>query len=753
MTAAHDVTATQTHAMRHDARRRFWRLVLRLEYDKIRPPMALRNAVGMMVPLVLGLLFGHLNIGLVACLGAFNVSFSDGGDPYPQRAKRMLLACALVAAAVVTGAASGNDTALRLVWVAAWAFAAGLGVSLGTAAADLGLISTVTLIVFTNRAMPLNMALASGGIALLGGLMQTALSLFLWPFARYGPERKVLASLYRDLANMAGSPQAKNEGLPLTSSTLLAHGSLASLDRDHSIEAERYRSLLNQAERIRLTLFALRRSHPSAGDLSGVPKAKTLIDTELLARDVLTQVADMLDSGALADAAVNQARLADRMLALDMPAQNDLDKPRSAKADNDDNKMNPAAPSLPGAGMSYAAVSGSLLMALTGQLRASLDLAQRAVIVDRAAEVIRQPAPRELMAQAWGQILLANMTLRSSALRHGLRLAVCTFVGQVIGVVFKLPNAYWIPMTIVLVLKPDFSGTFSRGLLRLGGTLIGLGVATVLFHLLPDSVWPVVAMIALLGFAVRCWGPANYGIFAVLVTAFVVCLLALVGSQPKMVIAIRGIDTAIGGVVGLLAFAAWPTLEASQVMYRFAELLDAYGNYFELLNAGIKQPASLLPKKAMEIKLQARLARSNLEASIDRIRSEPFLQPEHLSLLGGMLASSHRLVRAFMAIEGYIAASAEPLAAYMPLNKLAQGVTDSVAAMAEVLRSKPGAVAMFLGRPPCDLRGEFVALARQMRAAKPQLDARERSLLLELDRVVNSANTLREQVERWCLAG
>ncbi len=129
------------------------------------------------------------------------------------------------------------------------------------------------------------------------------------------------------------------------------------------------------------------------------------------------------------------------------------------------------------------------------------------------------------------------------------------------------------------------------------------------------------------------------------------------------------------------------------------------------------------------------------------------MQPEHLSLLGGMLASSHRLVRAFMAIEGYIGASAEPLASYMPLNKLAQGVTDSVAAMAEALRSKPGAVAMFLGRPPCDLRGEFVALARQMRAAKPQLDAREQSLLMELDRVVNSANTLREQVEQWCLVG
>ena len=43
-------------------------------------------------------------------------------------------------------------------------------------------------------------------------------------------------------------------------------------------------------------------------------------------------------------------------------------------------------------------------------------------------------------------------------------------------------------MTIAIVLKPDFSSTFSRGILRIGGTFAGLFMATVLFHYLHTGV-------------------------------------------------------------------------------------------------------------------------------------------------------------------------------------------------------------------------------------------------------------------------
>jgi len=71
-------------------------------------------------------------------------------------------------------------------------------------------------------------------------------------------------------------------------------------------------------------------------------------------------------------------------------------------------------------------------------------------------------------------------------------------------------------LTIVLVLKPEFTTTFSAGLLRIGGTIVGLFLATALFRFLPDTV--TVQLILIFVFTRSCcgWvGPANYGIFAV----------------------------------------------------------------------------------------------------------------------------------------------------------------------------------------------------------------------------------------------
>src|ERR1700690_962038 len=69
-----------------------WKTVTRVETGKIIPWIALRNTAGVAVPLVLGLLRGQVSAGLVMGLGALNVAFSDGKDPYQQRGRRMLLA-------------------------------------------------------------------------------------------------------------------------------------------------------------------------------------------------------------------------------------------------------------------------------------------------------------------------------------------------------------------------------------------------------------------------------------------------------------------------------------------------------------------------------------------------------------------------------------------------------------------------------------------------------------------------------------
>ena len=79
-------------------------------------------------------------------------------------------------------------------------------------------------------------------------------------------------------------------------------------------------------------------------------------------------------------------------------------------------------------------------------------------------------------------------------------------------------------------------------------------------------------------------GPANYGIFAIVVSGLIVLLLAITGVSPKEVISARGINTVAGGLMALLAYWLWPTWERTSVSERIAQLLDAYRDYFHALS-------------------------------------------------------------------------------------------------------------------------------------------------------------------------
>jgi uncharacterized membrane protein YccC len=95
-------------------------------------------------------------------------------------------------------------------------------------------------------------------------------------------------------------------------------------------------------------------------------------------------------------------------------------------------------------------------------------------------------------------------------------------------------------MTIAIVLKPDFSATFSRGVLRLAGTFAGLGLATGLFHLLSPGIGVQVALMTVMAFVMRSFGPANYGILVAAVTAYVRWLLfAMLESRRTRVMVAR----------------------------------------------------------------------------------------------------------------------------------------------------------------------------------------------------------------------
>jgi len=152
-TSSPDIPSPQT-GKEGSAWTAFWRRVVRFQADKVTPWLALRNTLGVALPLAVGVATGAVSSGLVVATGALNVAFSDSDEPYARRASRMFASSALVGMAVFAGSLTGEDPVVAVAVAAAWAFAAGMMVSLSTAAADLGVISLVTLVVFAAVPQP-----------------------------------------------------------------------------------------------------------------------------------------------------------------------------------------------------------------------------------------------------------------------------------------------------------------------------------------------------------------------------------------------------------------------------------------------------------------------------------------------------------------------------------------------------------------------------------------------------------------------
>jgi uncharacterized membrane protein YccC len=709
--------ASQSPAGHEGAARAFWRVLTRFDSSKLSPYLALRNSLGVLLPLVAGFALNMPRGGVVVASGALNVAYSDRSDPYAQRAKRMLSSSVLCALAVLLGALSGSHNAAAVTIATLWAFAAGMFVAAGTTAADLGVISLVTLLIYAAQPLTTHQALISSALALGGGLLQTVLSVALWPVKRYEPERRALATFFLELARAAEQPVSATSAPPATAHSAQAQEAVSGLDGETDIEAVRYRALLSQAERIRLSLLMLSRLH-------------LRMQRENLAHSGVRILGDYLKKTAQALQAIGDSLISG------IPRE--AGKEILAACEAYTLLRRQETEGLPPTFLAAVAKDARFQMdALNGQLRAALELAANATPMGQA-EFARQEAqqPWRLRFSGLMATLRANLNLQSSVFRHAVRLATLVSLGNSLERFFYWHRSYWLPMTIVLVLKPEFTTTFTRGLLRIGGTIVGLFLATALVRFLPETVTINIALIFMFTLLLRWIGPANYGIFAVAISALVVFLIAITGVSPKEVIWPRGINTAAGGALALLAYWIWPTWERTQVSERIAEMLDAYREYFHSLAESYVRNEGGSTGELDRVRLNARMARTNLEASIDRLGAEPGTTAEQMSRLNALLASSHRFVHALMALDaGWLHTAAVP--ARPAFHKFAADVEKTLALLAAALRGTRVQLSEF-----SDLREDHHVLLR----SGDQKIERYALVNVETDRIVNSLNTLREQV-------
>jgi uncharacterized membrane protein YccC len=655
--------------------------------------VVLRNTAAVVLPMAIGLATGHLQAGIGIGAGALNTMFSDQPGPYRQRLRQLLLASLAAGVASLLGLLIGDQLLPMLAAAAGFGFFGGLLVMFGTDTARVGMTSMILLVVTASTPTSLHSALIEAGLIVSGGLLLALFSLAAWPLQRYWPERRALATVYAGLAALARQQTHDATHAPaLTDAMTTLQQTLLGRHRSHGRAMEAFGVLLELAERIRLELIAL-------AELRGTPPPHGRFLDE--AAQVLVAIAAALEQGESSDRAA-----------------------RALHALHDDDELADDA----------AAGVGAHRHALTGQLAAAVRNADWAgshgELRASAAETL---LPKALRSSSPWASWRANLTPRSVAFRHAVRTSACFSIALLLSRQLQLPHGYWLPMTAAIVLRPDFAATFNFGLLRVLGTVLGLILTTVLLHITPNEPWAHLALMAVLCMGFRYLATAHYGIAVAALTGTVVILLSFEGVLPGAAVIDRVINTALGCGMALLAYLAWPTWERGRSEVNLAAMLDAYAGYLRAL----LQPD--LRHARNERRTTARTARTNVQASIDRMRAEPGTPAELLTLARALFANGNRLARSAMTLEALLDDLAT-LPAQAEIRRFIATVADTVTSLAGAVREQAT-----VGVLP-DLR----ALQRSLMAAMHASDDRSAVLLLERisDRLVDNVDTLAYVVRR-----
>jgi hypothetical protein len=155
--------------------------------------------------------------------------------------------------------------------------------------------------------------------------------------------------------------------------------------------------------------------------------------------------------------------------------------------------------------------------------------------------------------------LRSNATLRSLSFRHAIRFGAALAAGVAAYWLLGLEeHGFWVPLTILFVLRPQEGETMHRLVLRAIGTAAGLVFATALSEWLHgDGVALALALAVATGFAYGLL-TVQYALFTAAITTYAVLLADTLGAAPLHAAGQRAIATAIGIGIAGAAFVLWP---------------------------------------------------------------------------------------------------------------------------------------------------------------------------------------------------
>jgi uncharacterized membrane protein YccC len=176
--------------------------------------------------------------------------------------------------------------------------------------------------------------------------------------------------------------------------------------------------------------------------------------------------------------------------------------------------------------------------------------------------------------------IFTNLTMASPSFRHALRVTIAVAVGFWLGRLLPLTNAYWIVMTIVIILKPGYSLTKQRNAQRIVGTLIGCAasIALILFVKEPHLLLVIMFASMVMSYSLLLF---NYAASVVFTSAYVLLMFHLLAPGSMRIIGERAIDTVVGCAIAIAASRLFPYWEYRLMGKLVNNMIAATRQYLE----------------------------------------------------------------------------------------------------------------------------------------------------------------------------
>jgi uncharacterized membrane protein YccC len=510
-----------------------------------------------------------------AAVSAFWACLVDPGGPTRIRA-RLLVSFALAGAVIAmlcAGLASlGPGPAVAILF--ALTVISGLLRVYGAEVSSLSNILLVDAVYTVSRPIPGLGDLAVFGLLFLGGCAwATVLSLTIWRIHPFAASRQAVAGAYRSLAGLA---MGLAEVIPAPPG-----------DPAWTAHAQHDRRVVREAiEAARLSIAQTTGRRGGMGEIGGRLSGDLNIAEGAFAR--MIALADTLERRPVHDS--DQRR---RTVLLVKQLASVFHRVDRYILDADEHDPRPLRQAIGRVAPADAAAPTAVRQLIEDCAREALHVLDAAdAAAARAVDSAAAPAgPAMVWARKWLEPVRAELHPGSLILRHALRMAISVSFAFLLIRLRHIPYGYWMTMTVVIIQQPYVATTWTRALERVGGSVLGGGLAA-LMGLVFHAQATLLLLIFPLAMATMAFRPVNYTLFVFFLTPLFVLILDLThpGEREITLAGVRALNTVIGGVIALLGVTLlWPASGANRMCLDLATAIEQNGALVGLA-IGVQSP-------------------------------------------------------------------------------------------------------------------------------------------------------------------